>query len=68
MFIKLNVVTLYLIFLKQNPPDNGSLFTSEGLQVTGLDDLENIFENDSSDETEGVSFFIFPIHFKLQRY
>ena len=44
-------------FFQQKLEDNGSLFTSEGLQPS-IDDLDNIFDN-SSDETEGVSLFSF---------
>ena len=45
-------ITNFHIFFQQNPPDNGSLFTSEGLQPS-INDLDNLFD-DSSDETEGV--------------
>ena len=46
------IVLNSIFFFQQNPPDNGSLFTSEGLQPS-INDLDNLFD-DSSDETEGV--------------
>ena len=55
------ILILDLFFLQQqaNPPDNDSLFTVKGLEPR-IDDLENInIFDDSSDETEGVSEFLY---------